>query len=212
MIDAYKQAKISEVDGERVEVLNSRVHQAYEALSRAKNRSVKACTDKLASMRDTYKFICDFEGTRIPGSTGQPPWFSLDKKERSTFLAKYKKVALSEEVYDALKTVLELRPTCNPHVLMDRNAQQDGFRSALNEEGAQGNPPEISEATAPKDNFTTGQAKRIKSKKRPREEDDSLEILRSIASDQKEMVQSLKDSQRETNEFLRQIAASLTQM
>ncbi len=41
-----------------------------------------------------YRFISDFNRSKIPGSTGQPPWFDLSLADRKTFISKYKKVSI----------------------------------------------------------------------------------------------------------------------
>ena len=67
---------------ERTAHFNQRIFERYVASVGTTSRSMKAIEDKMGSLKDAFKFISDFNGHRIQGSTGQPCWFDLPPSER----------------------------------------------------------------------------------------------------------------------------------
>lgn len=75
LITAYKEAlAVGSERGESNDRFNERVYAKYKDEHPETERSLKACIDKLASLKDMFKFIKDFELGRVPGSTGKGPW------------------------------------------------------------------------------------------------------------------------------------------
>lgn len=105
LIDAYKQV-LAEKEGshchyicaniplgtERSALLDQRIAEKFLSSDPSAQRSVKSASQRWNQMLTTYKFIQDYSATRINGSTGKGPWFSLNPYEQKQFLGKNKVV------------------------------------------------------------------------------------------------------------------------
>ena len=69
-------------DGESTDKFKSRVVLHFQQSNPSIGRSEKAIKDKMDDLKALYKFVCDFNNSRIPGSTGKGPWFELVQSER----------------------------------------------------------------------------------------------------------------------------------
>lgn len=68
-------------------------------------RTKRGLTDKVNDIKKTYRMICDFNATRLPGSTGRKPWFQEDEEYRQTVGRKIKCQLYSEECFDFWDTI-----------------------------------------------------------------------------------------------------------
>ncbi|KAE9125195.1 hypothetical protein PF010_g5707 [Phytophthora fragariae] len=69
-------------EGEKASQFTERICAAYKAVVKGSPRSPKAIDDKMQALKEMYRFICDFNGNRIQGSTAKPGWFDLTKQEK----------------------------------------------------------------------------------------------------------------------------------
>ncbi|KAJ1343166.1 hypothetical protein BSLG_002192 [Batrachochytrium salamandrivorans] len=73
------------------------------------DRSCKACMDRWNKLRDSFRFVLDFERNTVtkPENLSGRSWWSLDEQsERKTMLAFYRKQSIPKPVFEYLSTWL----------------------------------------------------------------------------------------------------------
>ena len=68
---------LQSTENEHRDVLNDRMTEKFLANDPEKRRATSGIVQRWTQMVSSYRFIKDWEATRIPGSTGQESWFKL---------------------------------------------------------------------------------------------------------------------------------------
>ncbi|KAE9354292.1 hypothetical protein PF008_g4593 [Phytophthora fragariae] len=91
-------------EGEKASQFTERICAAYKAVVKGSPRSPKAIDDKMQALKEMYRFICDFNGNRIQGSTAKPGW---------TY-HRIKSPNISQRVFDAMDSFLSGQADTSP--------------------------------------------------------------------------------------------------
>jgi hypothetical protein len=119
-INFVKRIDIGE-DGESSAALNSRQFRKFiEIHGSTSERTLKSVTDKAADLKDFFKWVVDWNATRVIGSTGRGKWFELDSTEKKNILKTNRKTGCnySESIFEALKPIHDDCPDIDPDFIL----------------------------------------------------------------------------------------------